>query len=150
MYHTPEELASCSAEDYVVSLIRPRSTTLWEQITQEAGDPPTLASEPGQLLVAGVASENSWLRQEKSCNSLRQQSNADLEATKQKLLQMEKDQCSSGGGGVSWYFEVQNKRALGCISCYIERQIKETDLDLHCVGALLTPRGRKQRVHAVY
>lgn len=68
-----------------------------------------------------------WLRREKSCNSLRQQSNADIEATKQKLLQMEKDQCSSEGGvGISWYLGVQCKRALHYTSLFKERQTKQT------------------------
>ena len=86
-------LVNCFAEGQLDAVVTPECTT------------PSKSWAPVQKIM--------WLRREKSCNSLRQQSNADSEATKEKLLQMEKDQCSSEGGvGISWYFGVQCKRAL--------------------------------------
>ena len=100
-------LVNCFAEGQLDAVVTPECTT------------PSKSWAPVQKIM--------WLRREKSCNSLRQQSNADIEATKQKLLQMEKDQCSSEGGvGISWYFGVQCKRALHYTSLFKEGQIKQT------------------------
>ena len=82
-----ELLMNCFAEGQLDAVLAPECTT------------PSKSWAPIQKIM--------WMRREKPCNSLRQQSNDDIEATKQKLLQMEKDQCSSEGGvSISWYFGV--------------------------------------------